>query len=55
MEPDYIVQVPSAVEGRKGYDIGVAYVNKRGSITIYLSAYPLNNKVFLIPTKEKNE
>jgi hypothetical protein len=30
-------------------DIGVAYRNAKGTITVYLSALPMNDKIFLIP------
>jgi len=49
--PDYIVRVEGIEKGDKFYDIGVAYKNSRGSVTVYLKALPLNNKVMLIPTE----
>ena len=55
IEADYISRVPSAVKGKEGHDIGVVYEGKRGPMTVHLSLYPLNNKVFLIPTKEENK
>ena len=36
---------------KKWIDIGIAYVNKKGSITVYLSALPLNDTLILIPVK----
>lgn len=47
--PDFIVRVEGIEKGDKFYDIGVAYKNSRGSVTVYLKALPLNNKVMLIP------
>jgi len=49
--PDYIVRIPGVEGGNEWYDIGVAYKNARGSVTVYLKALPLNNEVMLIPTE----
>ena len=50
---DFVVQVDSNIEGIDNpIDIGVAYQNARGSITIYLNALPLKKEICLIPTKE---
>ena len=52
IRPDYIVRVVKDVGGKdKWTDVGVAYKNARGSITVYLSALPLNDKVLLIPAR----
>jgi len=46
------VKTVKNAEGRdKWTDIGVAYTNPRGSVTVYLSALPLNDKIILIPTR----
>ncbi|MBU7029915.1 MAG: hypothetical protein HXS48_23470 [Theionarchaea archaeon] len=51
-KPDYIVKTVKNVEGKnKWTDIGVAYTNPQGSVTVYLSALPLNDKIILIPTR----
>jgi len=51
-KPDYIVKAVKNIEGKnKWTDIGVAYINQGGSITVYLSALPLNDKIILIPTR----
>ncbi len=55
MEPDHIVRIEGIGGRDKFYDIGVASKSTRGSITIYPNAYPLNNRVFLIPTKKKEK
>jgi|GEM_PF-911818 len=55
VRPDYLVRVVKDVGGKdKWTDIGVAYKNARGSITVYLSALPLNDKILLIPAKDRN-
>jgi hypothetical protein len=36
-------------EKERWIDIGVAYTNQKGIITVYLSALPLTNKRLLIP------
>ena len=46
--PDYIVRAARETGEKKWIDIGIAYANKR-SITVYLSALPLNGKIVLIP------
>ncbi len=52
MKPDYIVKVVKKVQGEdKWTDIGIAFTNERGFVTIYLSALPLNDKILLIPVK----
>ena len=56
VKPDYIVRVVKDIGGKdKWTDVGVAYKNARGSVTVYLSALPLNDKILLIPAKGKNE
>ena len=47
-QPDYIVRTKKE-KGEKWVDIGIAYANKRGSITVYLSALPLGDTLVLIP------
>jgi hypothetical protein len=48
--PDYIVRTAKETKGEKKWvDIGIAYANKRGSITVYLSALPLTDTLVLIP------
>ena len=50
--PDYRVRVVKDVGGKDRWtDVGVAYKNARGSITVYLSALPLNDKILLIPAR----
>ena len=50
-QPDFIARVVKEIAGKdKWTDVGAAYKNTRGSITIYLSALPLNDKILLIPT-----
>ena len=52
--PDYLVRTVKNIEGKeKWIDIGVAYQNARGSITVYLSALPLNDKLVLIPARRQ--
>jgi len=52
--PDYLVRTVKNIEGKEKWtDIGVAYQNARGSITVYLSALPLNDKLVLIPARRK--
>ena len=52
VKPDYLVRVVKDIGGKdKWTDVGVAYKNSRGSITVYLSALPLNDKILLISTK----
>ncbi len=49
-KPDYLARVVKDIAGKEKWtDVGVAYRNKRGSITIYLAALPLNDKIVLIP------
>ena len=50
--PDYLVRTVKTVNGKdKWVDLGVAYKNARGSVTVYLSALPLNDKLVLIPVR----
>lgn len=52
VRPDYVVRVVKDVGGKdKWTDVGIAYKNARGSVTVYLSALPLNDKMLLIPVK----
>ncbi len=52
-KPDYLARAIKNIDRReKWIDIGVAYKNKEGSITIYLAALPLNDKIILIPTNK---
>lgn len=56
IKPDYLVRVVKDVGGKDRWtDVGVAYKNARGSVTIYLTALPLNDKILLIPTKGEEE
>lgn len=49
-KPDYIVRTAKETNGKKKWiDIGIAYMNKKGSVTVYLSALPLSDKIVLIP------
>jgi hypothetical protein len=49
--PDYLVKTVKKVDGREKWtDLGVAYTNAQGSITVYLSALPLNDTIILIPS-----
>ena len=51
-QPDYIVRTAKETNGKKKWvDIGIAYAIKRGSITVYLSALPLTDTLFLLPVK----
>jgi hypothetical protein len=51
--PDYLVRSVKEIEGKeKWIDMGVAYRNARGTITVYLSALPMNDKIFLIPVRK---
>ncbi len=51
-KPDYLARAVKKVQGKdKWTDIGVAFISPRGSVTIYLSAFPLNGKIILIPLK----
>ena len=51
-QPDFIARVSKEIAGKdKWTDVGAAYKNARGTITIYLSALPLNDKILLIPFK----
>ena len=51
-KPDYLARAVKKVQGEdKWTDIGVAFISTRGSVTIYLSALPLNDKIILIPLK----
>jgi len=53
-KPDYIVNTATDAEGKEdGHDIGVAFKNGTGTITILLNALPLTNKIVLIPMKEE--
>jgi hypothetical protein len=52
--PDYLVRSVKEIDGKKKWiDIGVAYRNARGTITVYLTALPMNDKIFLINIKSK--
>ncbi|MBU7000075.1 MAG: hypothetical protein HXS51_04880 [Theionarchaea archaeon] len=50
-KPDFMVRTVKEIDGKeKWIDIGVAFSNTRGGITLYLSALPFSDKLFLIPT-----
>ncbi len=52
--PDFLARVVKEVKGKEKWtDVGVAYKNARGSITVYLTALPLNDKIMLIPTNRQ--
>ncbi len=49
-KPDYLARVVKGIGGKEKWtDVGVAYKNARGSITVYLTALPLNDRIMLIP------
>ncbi len=53
VKPDFVVRIENTIEGRtEPLDIGVAYKNARGSITICLNALPLDKKLSLIPCED---
>jgi len=42
------------IDGKERWiDMGVVYRNSKGTITVYLTALPINDKIFLIPVKNK--
>jgi hypothetical protein len=48
--PDFVVRTVKEIDGKdKWIDIGVAFSNTKGGITLYLSALPFSDKLFLIP------
>lgn len=48
--PDFVARTVKEIDGKeKWVDIGVAFSNTKGIITLYLSALPLSDKLFLIP------
>jgi hypothetical protein len=48
--PDFVVRTVKGIDGKdKWIDIGVAFSNKKGGITLYLPALPFSDKLFLIP------
>ena len=52
--PDYLARTAKEVgDETKWTNIGVAYINQRGSITVYLSALPLTDTIILVPTKRE--
>jgi hypothetical protein len=52
--PDYLVRSVKEIDGKeKWIDMGVAYKNTKGTITVYLTALPMNDKIFLIPTRRE--
>ncbi len=52
--PDYLVRVVKKVNDKdKWTNVGVAYKNERGTITVYLTALPLNDRIILIPAKDE--
>ncbi len=49
--PDFLARVVKEINGKEKWtDVGVAYKNARGFITVYLTALPLNDRIMLIPT-----
>jgi hypothetical protein len=47
---DFITRAVKDIGGKDTWtDVGVAHQNDRGSITVYLAALPLNDKLLLIP------
>jgi len=52
--PDYLMRSKKKIGGKeKWIDIGVAYRNTKGTITVYLAVLPINDKIFLISFREK--
>jgi hypothetical protein len=52
--PDYLVRSVKEIDGKeKWIDMGIAYRNAKGIVTIYLTALPMNDKLFLIPVRKK--
>jgi hypothetical protein len=52
--PDYLVRTVKNIDGREKWtDLGVGYLNAQGSITVYLSALPVTDKIILIPLKRE--
>jgi hypothetical protein len=48
--PDFVVRTVKEIDGKDRWiDIGIAYNNTKGGITLYLSALPFSDKLFLIP------
>ncbi|MBU7020790.1 MAG: hypothetical protein HXS41_07000 [Theionarchaea archaeon] len=48
--PDFVVRTIKDTGGKdKWIDIGIAYSNPTGGITLYLSALPFSDKLYLIP------
>jgi hypothetical protein len=50
--PDYLVRSVKEIDGKKrGINMSVAYRTAKGMMTVYLSALPINDRIFLIPVK----
>jgi hypothetical protein len=49
-KPDFVVRTVKEIDGKdKWIDIGVAFSNTKGGITLYLSSLPFSDKLYLIP------
>jgi len=50
--PDYLMRSKKEINGEeKWIDMGIAYRNAKGTITVYLTALPMNDRIFLIPVR----
>jgi len=54
--PEYAVFVVKDIGGTKKFtNVGVAYVNGKGTVTVYLHALPLDDKILLVPWEKQEK
>jgi hypothetical protein len=55
-KPDFLVRTVKEVKGKQQWTgIGMGFANESGTITIFLSALPLGDKLILMPNVRRNE
>ena len=54
VQPDYLARTVKKIgENQKWTDVGIGYESEKGTITVFLSALPLDDKLLLFPREKK--
>jgi hypothetical protein len=55
-EPDFLVRTVKEVKGKQQWTgVGLAFKNEKGTITVFLQALPLGDKLILMPNMRKGQ
>jgi len=55
-KPDFLVRTVKEVNGKSQWaNIGIGFKNEKGTITVFLQALPISDKIILMPNVRKNE